>query len=193
MECEPRKCVVCGKEFTPHVWQQICCSWKCKNARRRERELKWRRAKGIQPQQCGEKIVRECVVCGRPFIDKKNSSRVCSPECALVRKVQAQAELARPENSSCIPPKRRCHDVGFARMRNRVCCASAANQHCHPGQCCAASPRTITVASVVGKSTAPHTLLRMPWKRLRCLVFDRSQLGQTRFLEPSIRNTATQR
>ena len=129
MEYEPRKCVICGKEFTPLSAKRIYCSLACKvkaaSIHRKERRQLARQCADGQAgiQQRGEKIVRECVVCGRAFVCWKSASKItCSPECALARKVQAQAELARPEDSKALRPKRRCHDVGFARMRNRVGC-----------------------------------------------------------------------
>lgn len=82
-----KKCVVCGKEFTPTGRVQYCCSKKCSAIQkaRKERDERNKRGRVI--------VKKTCSVCGREFVKTGNRQECCSKECACKR--HAAQRLAR--------------------------------------------------------------------------------------------------
>lgn len=69
-------CVVCGKEFTPKVVQQLCCCKECSKIHQRQHQYRWQK----ENWKHTEKI---CKLCGEPFMPACDAPKnYCSQECA---------------------------------------------------------------------------------------------------------------
>ena len=72
-----KKCIVCGKEFTPTANQQTICSQECRKVRKREREREYYRY--------GRRLEKRiCAVCGKEFeTGTRSGVKICSPKCRV--------------------------------------------------------------------------------------------------------------
>lgn len=85
-----KKCVVCGKWFTPTHPRQNTCSDECRKVRAKQQYDKWykRASKGKSPITYKGK----CVICGNKFETIYKHQVTCSDECRATYKQQKKNE-----------------------------------------------------------------------------------------------------
>ena len=92
-----RKCVVCGKEFTPRNFTVKCCSKECSFAHKR----------AYKKERDAALILydRLCLFCGKPFTPKTVQQRCCSASCNVAwqarRKPKPKRQPAEPKIRKC--------------------------------------------------------------------------------------------
>ena len=77
-----RKCVVCGNEFPVKNFAKTCspeCSRNLRLANRRKYYAANAEKILAQQRKSRRPSIRQCLICGRDFISRKNS-KTCSPE-----------------------------------------------------------------------------------------------------------------
>ena len=80
---EPRKCVVCGKEFVPTKSNQLCCSKNCSLKR-------WR---SNNPEYCAPpREIKNCIICGKEFMPIRSGHVCCSKKCTNKRNKETQRQ-----------------------------------------------------------------------------------------------------
>lgn len=114
-----KKCVECGKEFSPVYGNQQTCSSECQC----RRNVRMKKAWTARNKNGGEiNSTRKCLECGKEFMPEHLNQQICSPECSYRRKArQKKAYRANgpriPEKRICMhgrmnPYLRHCHDCG---------------------------------------------------------------------------------
>lgn len=86
----PRKCLHCGKVFTPKHGAEILCSDECRRERAFRQTMDSRQAKRGGPWT--PKPVA-CIHCGKMFTPRSRQERICSDECRRLAKNASQNRL----------------------------------------------------------------------------------------------------
>lgn len=98
MERETRKCIVCGKEFTPSKVYARCCSGKCS-------QKNWR----IEHGQCRKNFEgkkQKCIICGKEFTPYRSEHICCSPECSKKRNYQVTSTRKKQQYRDMVEKKK---------------------------------------------------------------------------------------
>lgn len=77
-------CIECGAEFTPSCSRQVCCSDKCKLARKfKQDKASRKRVRALRKKE--EPQPRICPECGQKFTPNRGNRIYCSDECQRER------------------------------------------------------------------------------------------------------------
>ena len=85
-----RICVICGKTFETKLWAQVTCSKECSDIYRKQKAKEYRDSHKSENIKERAPFHRICRICKKPFTTCKNGQFVCSDECRIKSRNEAQ-------------------------------------------------------------------------------------------------------
>lgn len=125
-----RKCVICGKEFTPRLEiQKTCGSEECKkeNARRVAKDYYHKSATKLE--------AKKCVECGKTFMPRTSQQVTCGTDCRKIRAKKAARKWQAEHKKEPAPKEKKTYQKICLICHKEYTCKNPRQKYC--GEACA--------------------------------------------------------
>lgn len=125
-----RKCVICGKEFTPRLEiQKTCGSEECKkeNARRVAKDYYHKSATKLE--------AKKCVECGKTFMPRTSQQVTCGKDCRKIRAKKAARKWQAEHKKEPAPKEKKTYQKICLICHKEYTCKNPRQKYC--GEACA--------------------------------------------------------